>query len=103
MHNSKDNEKSDYVDESGIQTPDDDPSQSNIEEDLRLRRIKRKVDFRLSAILALMYIVNQIDVCTTNLQCNVVKTCTDSRDTFIANQSAQCVSAMSPERRHTIR
>jgi hypothetical protein len=35
------------------------------EEDPRLRRIKWKVDLRLSVILALMYIVNQID--RTNL------------------------------------
>jgi MFS family permease len=34
-------------------------------EDPRIKKIKRKVDFRLSAILALMYIVNQID--RTNL------------------------------------
>lgn len=35
------------------------------EEDPRLKRVKRKVDMRLSVILALMYIVNQID--RTNL------------------------------------
>jgi hypothetical protein len=34
-------------------------------EDPRIRRIKWKVDLRLSVILALMYIVNQID--RTNL------------------------------------
>lgn len=30
-------------------------------EDPRVKKIKRKVDIRLSAMLALMYIVNQID------------------------------------------
>lgn len=35
------------------------------EDDPRLRRVKWKVDLRLSVILALMYIVNQID--RTNL------------------------------------
>ena len=34
-------------------------------EDARVKRIKRKVDLRLSAILALLYCVNQID--RTNL------------------------------------
>lgn len=40
-------------------------SEGQWEEDPRVDKIKRKVDLRLSAILALMYIVNQID--RTNL------------------------------------
>lgn len=47
------------------QTSDSNVSDVVEEDPIRLKKIKRKVDFRLSAILALMYCVNQID--RTNL------------------------------------
>lgn len=39
-------------------TPQEDPLISG--EDVRVKRIKRKVDLRLSLVLALMYVVNQV-------------------------------------------
>ena len=64
MHE-KDLEHSQHVDDTA-QISDSNVSGIEVEEDsARLRKIKRKVDFRLSAVLALMYCVNQID--RTNL------------------------------------
>lgn len=65
MNNTKDYEKAEYLDEGSPP-----PNQHDIDWELerenpRLKKIKRKVDLRLSFILALMYIVNQID--RTNL------------------------------------
>lgn len=61
--NEKDIEQSQHLDG---QPQTSDSSMSAVDEDKdRLKRIKRKVDIRLSAILALMYCVNQID--RTNL------------------------------------
>jgi len=62
MDSFKEDGKTDYVDERGTQPADDYDLDY---EDPRVKQIKRKVDLRLSLILALMYIVNQID--RTNL------------------------------------
>ena len=64
MGTSKELEKTDYVDERA-QPVNSDTSLAAGREDPRVKAIKRKVDWRLSAMLALMYIVNQID--RTNL------------------------------------
>ena len=59
----KDEGKSEYLDERAVPPAADDYDLGY--EDPRVKRIKRKVDLRLSAILSLMYVVNQID--RTNL------------------------------------
>ncbi|KAK5163617.1 uncharacterized protein LTR77_010566 [Saxophila tyrrhenica] len=62
MDSSKEDVKTEFVDERA-QQPDE--IYDNDHEDPRIKRIKRKVDLRLSLILAVMYCVNQID--RTNL------------------------------------
>ena len=68
MHSEKDLERSDHV---ADYTPS--PDRSEEEDSAYLKKIKRKVDIRLSCILALMYIVNQID--RTNLPMACVCSC----------------------------
>lgn len=65
MDNSKDYEKTEYLDERSPPPNDHAVDWELEQENPRLKKIKRKVDLRLSLILALMYIVNQID--RTNL------------------------------------
>ena len=62
MDSKTDPERADYIDD---RPTDDLTDWSNDYEDPRLKKIKRTVDLRLSVILAIMYIVNQID--RTNL------------------------------------
>ena len=62
MESKIDHERADHIDQ---RATDDLADWSHEYEDPRLKKIKRKVDLRLSVILAIMYIVNQID--RTNL------------------------------------
>ena len=62
MEQSKEPEKGEYFDERTLEPGNSDTSLSiPDEDDPRVKRILRKVDLRLCAILGLLYCVNQID------------------------------------------
>ena len=52
MADEKETQATDHVDERGIKLGDSDTSLRAVHDDPRVKRIKRKVDYRLSAILA---------------------------------------------------
>jgi hypothetical protein len=52
MADEKQTQALDHVDERGIKLGDSDTSLRAVQDDPRVKRIKRKVDYRLSAILA---------------------------------------------------
>lgn len=55
MADVKDAEKAGHIDEHAVKPGDSDTSLSPVEDDPRVKRIIRKVDYRLSAILAVSW------------------------------------------------